>query len=76
MTILAMIHRLFDRLSAPENHGALLVERGLGYLGATRNGLSEDELLDVLSGRPGRAGRLHPRVGCRPPCRHPRINWV
>jgi hypothetical protein len=49
-TIPTMIHRLFEQLSAPENHGALFVERGLGYLGASRNGLSEDELLDVLSG--------------------------
>ena len=40
---------LFARLAAPENHGALLVSRSLAYLGASKNGLSEDELLDVLS---------------------------
>jgi hypothetical protein len=51
-TIPAMIDRLFDQLSAPENHGTLFVERGLSYLGASRNGLSEDELLDVLSADP------------------------
>lgn len=40
---------LFDRLSADSNHGPMLVSRSLGYLAAAKNGLSEDELLDVLS---------------------------
>jgi hypothetical protein len=40
---------LFKRLSRPERHGALLVARSLGYLAASRNGLAEDELLDVLA---------------------------
>lgn len=40
---------LFARLAAPENHGEMLVSRSLAYLAAAKNGLSEDELLDVLS---------------------------
>lgn len=44
-----IIDQLFDRLSAPSDHGKLLVERALGYLVAARNGLTEDELIGVLS---------------------------
>lgn len=41
-----MIHDMFERLST--DHGPMLVERSLGYLAASKNGLSEDEVLDVL----------------------------
>ena len=44
-----IIGNLFWRLSLPVNHGDLLVERSLGYLAAAKNGLTEDEMLDVLS---------------------------
>lgn len=47
--ISGIIRHLFARLSAPANHGVLLVARGLGYLAAAKHGLSEDEMLDVLS---------------------------
>jgi hypothetical protein len=40
---------LFARLSAEANHGGVFVRHALGYLGAAKNGLSEDEILDVLS---------------------------
>lgn len=40
---------LFWRLSQETNHGQLLVSRSLGYLAAARYGLSEDEMLDILS---------------------------
>jgi len=40
---------LFRRLSEPANHGPVLVRHALGYLAASRFGLSEDEVLDVLS---------------------------
>lgn len=43
---------LFARLAAPENHGELVVSRSLAYLAAAKNGLSEDELIEVLSARP------------------------
>jgi NACHT domain- and WD repeat-containing protein len=42
-----VIRDLFVRLD--RNHGELLVSRSLAYLAAARNGLSEDELLDLLS---------------------------
>ncbi len=43
-----ILQDLFKRLSQESNHGNMLVSRSLGYLVAARNGLSEDELLDVL----------------------------
>ena len=39
----------FHRLAREENHGEELVARTVGYLAASRYGLAEDELLDVLS---------------------------
>jgi len=47
--IQGIIRDLFARLSLDENHGELLVSRTLGYLAASKNGLSEDEMLDILS---------------------------
>lgn len=44
-----IIRDLFKRLSSDTNHGHVLVSRSLGYLVAAKNGLTEDELLDVLS---------------------------
>ncbi|MGD8292023.1 MAG: AAA family ATPase, partial [Desulfobacterales bacterium] len=37
------------RLEQPEHHSRILVQRALGYLAASRNGLAEDELLEILS---------------------------
>jgi NACHT domain- and WD repeat-containing protein len=37
------------RLSSPDQHGGVLISRSLSYLAASRNGLSHDELLQVLS---------------------------
>ncbi len=48
-TIPGIVRQLFDRLSSPANHGKMMVSRSLGYLAAARNGLSEDEMLDVLA---------------------------
>jgi WD40 repeat protein len=45
----SMIDMLFNRLSAEANHGPILVNRGLGYLAAAHFGLTEDEMLDVLT---------------------------
>jgi WD40 repeat protein len=47
--IAGLLNGLFDRLSADSNHGPTIVSRSLGFLAAAKNGLSEDELLDVLS---------------------------
>ena len=43
---------MFDRLSNEGNHGEVLVSHALGYLAASRFGLSEDELVDLLSRDP------------------------
>ena len=45
----ALIRTLFANLQRPEYHGPELVSFSLGFLGASKNGLSEDELLDLLS---------------------------
>ena len=44
-----IIGRLFDRLSEQSNHGPMLVSHVLGYLASARHGLTEDEILAVLS---------------------------
>lgn len=41
--------KLFGRLEDEANHGEVMVSRSLGYLAAAKNGLSEDEMIDVLS---------------------------
>lgn len=48
-SIPSIIRQLFARLSENANHSPLLVARSLGYLGAAKQGLSEDEMIDVLS---------------------------
>lgn len=40
---------MINRLRKAANHGEMLVSRALGYLAASRYGLAEDELLDLLS---------------------------
>src|ERR1041384_8298540 len=47
--IAGIINQLFTRLSQDSSHGAVIVSRSLGYLSAAKNGLSEDEMLDLLS---------------------------
>ena len=44
-----VIRDLFERLSLDVNHGRMIVSHSLGYLVAAKSGLTEDELLDVLS---------------------------
>jgi len=43
-----ILQQLFDRLSLETNHGPLLVNRVLGYLSASRHGLAENEILEIL----------------------------
>ncbi|HEX2120633.1 MAG TPA: DUF4062 domain-containing protein [Thermoanaerobaculia bacterium] len=45
----SMIRELFARLSLDTHHGPTLVAESLGLLAASKNGLSEDEMLDLLS---------------------------
>jgi hypothetical protein len=40
---------MIDRLKHEGNHGEILVSHALGYLAASRYGLTEDELVDLLS---------------------------
>jgi hypothetical protein len=47
--IAGIIKQLFMRLSLDSGHGTVVVSRSLGYLSAAKNGLSEDEMLDILS---------------------------
>ena len=47
--VAGIIETLFDRLASNANHGPTLVKRSLGYLAAARYGLTEDEVLDVLT---------------------------
>jgi len=44
-----IVDQLFTRLSEDSNHGWILVSRALGYLTSARHGLTDDELLEVLS---------------------------
>jgi WD40 repeat protein len=44
-----LIDDLLRRLSREEEHGDALISRSLGYVASGKNGLTEDELLDVLS---------------------------
>ena len=48
-TTAGLVHQLIGRLSSENEHGTVLVERTLGYLACSRQGLSEDEILDLLS---------------------------
>jgi WD40 repeat protein len=43
---------LLVRLASEDNHGERLVSHALGYLAASRDGLAEDELTDLLSRDP------------------------
>jgi WD40 repeat protein len=48
----AILRQLIERLGRPANHGVLLVERVLGYLAASRHGLAENEIVEVLFADP------------------------
>ena len=44
----AILNDLFNRLEQESQHGKVMLARALGYLAAAKNGLGEDELLDIL----------------------------
>jgi hypothetical protein len=48
-TVEGVLASMLHRLEEPRYHGQLFVERTLGSIAASKNGLTEDELLDVLS---------------------------
>jgi len=79
-----LIRQLFQRLSDPSNHGEVLTRNALGLLAASKNGLSEDEILDLLSGEGATNGEQKSevwedftrRMQHRPPTRHlPTAVW-
>jgi WD40 repeat protein len=47
--VTGIVDTLLDRLSSNTNHGELLVSRSLGYLATSRYGLTEDEILEILT---------------------------
>jgi NACHT domain- and WD repeat-containing protein len=74
--IAGLIRQLFDRLSLDANHGSMVVSRSLGYLAASKNGLTEDEVLDVLSRDEEVLGDFKARAKHTPPEeRLPIIVW-
>ena len=48
-TLTGLVGYILDELSKPENHGQLIVERVVALLAADRIGLSQREVLDLLS---------------------------
>jgi hypothetical protein len=44
-----LLRQVLERLSTEAEHGAMMVERALGYLACARHGLAEDEVMDLLS---------------------------
>jgi hypothetical protein len=48
-TLSRMVDRVLRRLERPDFHGPMLTRQALSYIAASRNGLSEEEILDVLS---------------------------
>ena len=44
-----LLRQVLDRLSAEDEHGAVLVEHALAGIASARHGLAEDEVLDILS---------------------------
>ena len=71
-----ILQEMFSRLSKRENHGSLLISRTVGALAASKDGLAEDELLDVLSDDPEIMSDYHHRFPHSPDVtRLPVIVW-
>jgi hypothetical protein len=49
LLIASTIRRFFNRISQEVNHGPILPEYALCYLAASRDGISEDEIIEILS---------------------------
>jgi hypothetical protein len=62
-----MIRNLYARLSSDANHGQIMVSRSLSYMAAGKNGLSEDELIDILSRDEVVFGDFEKRAFFQPP---------
>lgn len=74
--VAGLVRQMFARLAAEINHGRTLVSRALAYLRAAKNGLSEDEIVDVLSRDEAVVGDFEKRAFFRPPeSRLPVVVW-
>jgi hypothetical protein len=74
--VAGIIKQLFARLASETVHGKTLVARGLAYLRAGKNGLSEDEMIDVLSRDEDVYGDFRKRSFFEPPeKRLPVVVW-
>lgn len=74
--VAGIIRQLFARLSQEAVHGKILVSRALAYLRAGKNGLSEDEMIDVLSRDEEVFGDFQKRSFFQPPeHRLPVVVW-
>ena len=62
-----IIGDLFTRLCSNENHGLVIVSNSLCYLATAKNGLSEDELLEILSQDEAVIQDFRQRAFYRPP---------
>lgn len=47
--VFGIIKQMFERLSQPKKHGQVFFSHSLGFLSAAKNGLTEDEMLDILA---------------------------
>jgi hypothetical protein len=54
-----LLGQLLDRLCQPTNHDPLLLNRVLGYLSASRHGLAENEILEILFADPEYSAKLN-----------------
>ena len=68
-SVKGIIGDLYERLSSEGNHGKMLVSHSLGYIASTREaaGLSEDEIIDILSADPEVFEDLTKRAQHKPP---------
>ncbi|MBU1712412.1 MAG: DUF4062 domain-containing protein [Proteobacteria bacterium] len=72
----SIIRDLFDRLSSDAHHGKIMVSHSLGYLATARRGLTEEELLDVLSQDKDVLNDFKSRAKHTPPEEHlPVVIW-
>ena len=73
----ALIGEMLGHLASEQRHGAVLVERALGYLACSRHGLAEDEWLDLLSRDPEVMSDFRRRFPKSPPVDSiPSAVWV
>jgi len=69
-TVEGLLSKMLQRLEQPRYHGRFMVEHALGNIAVAKNGLTEEELLDVLSAETSVMEWLHsqsPTEQAKPP---------